>query len=98
MHQGIVEGEVFIIDIIENSQRHLEDSRTGRESSRLNMASSLDQVMRGERKGTREKDKESVSKGDQGCAQPKQQGSKDHEKLGVGKPMVWKEFRVRSMV
>lgn len=94
----MVEGKVFIIDIMENSQRSLEDSRTGRESSRLNMARSLDQVMRRERKRTREKDKESVGKGEQGHAQPKQQGSKDHEKLGVGKPMVWKEFRVRSVV
>lgn len=93
----MVEGKVFIIDIMENSQKHPEDSRTGRESSRLNMASSLDQVMRGERKGTREKDKESVSKGDQGCAQRKHQGSKDHEKLGVGKPMVWKEFRISAV-
>lgn len=51
----MVEGKVFIVDRKESTARgHLEESTTGRESNRLNMASRMYQAM-GVEMGPRER-------------------------------------------
>lgn len=53
--QGMGEGR-FLLYEEEYSQRHPGESRAGRESSRLNMASGLDVAMKGELGRAREED------------------------------------------
>lgn len=70
----------------EFNQRQLEESRVGREFFRLNMASSLDLVMRGLKKNMRIKPKEKDKRESKMKVHGKRKGLYRKEELEKGSP------------